>query len=217
MIITRTLACLSLVSGLLATGQTHAEMGFYAGMGLGLTSFEDDGFVEATTNGEESGWNDTGSAYRFLAGYKFSDNFSVEWAYQDYNYNEYTVGGLSDMELQAWHVAGIASYPMYHTPLGRLDLFGKMGFGESDLTYRQAQYGQFAEAQTSESVLVGGGAQFYISDSIRLKTELDLTWFNLDASYGVPGSTNTYVSSDFFFQAYTASASLVYFFSADEE
>lgn len=217
MIITRTLACLSLISGLLAAGQTHAEMGLYAGMGAGITSFEDDDFVETTTNGEESGWDDTGTAYRFVAGYKFSDNFSIEWTYQDYDYNEYNVEGLSDLDLQGWHVSGIAAYPMYHSPLGRLDIFGKLGFGESELTYRQAQYGQFGEEHTSESFLLGGGVQFYVSESVRIKTELDATWFNLDANYGVPGSTDTYVSEDFSFLVYTASASLVYFFDFNEE
>ena len=113
MITIRTLACLSILS---LASFAHAEMGPYAGIGVGMTQFNDDGFIDDIST--EGDFDDSGTAYRFLAGYKFSDNFSAEWSYQDYNYNEYGMDSLSNVEMQAWHISAVVTYPLTDTPLG---------------------------------------------------------------------------------------------------
>ncbi|GLQ33041.1 outer membrane beta-barrel protein [Litoribrevibacter albus] len=217
MITTRTLACLSIVSLLPFTSLVHAEMGPYVGIGAGFTQFDDDGFIDDL--GAEDGWDDSGTAYRFIAGYKFSDNFSAEWSYQDYNYNEYGVDALSNVEMQAWHLSVLAAYPIEESPLGKLDIFGKLGFGEADYRYKgvytndtgsSQQTFSVGEEQTSESFILGAGAQFYLNPDFRLRTELDMTTFNLDTSFG--NGSVTYVTRDYSFRAMTASASIVYAF-----
>ena len=222
MIIKRTLAFLSMVSLFSFTAIAHAEMGPYVGMGAGITFFEDDGFVDDATRGNEADWDDTGTAYGFLAGYKFSNNFSVEWNYQDYDYNEYGIDALSAVDMQAWHIIAIVAHPVEESFLGKLDLFGKFGFGESDYSYTGSlNFGDLdgdgddetltsSEQQTSESFIIGGGAQFYIDDHFRIRTDFDLTSFNLDVSYGT-GPT-TYRTQDYTFFAYTAKASVIYMF-----
>ncbi len=209
MIIKRTLACLSAVSVLLLSNMSYAEMGPYVGVGGGYTKFDDDGFIEESTG--DSDWDDSGTAYRFIAGYKFSENFSVEWSYQDYDYNEYGVDSVSEVDMQAWHVSGVLAYPIYESALGHLDLFGKLGFGESDYTYREVQRG-LGEEQSSESLIFGGGAQFYMDEHFRIRTELDFTTFNLDVAFGTEGNTETFQTKDYTFIAMTASASVVYLF-----
>lgn len=220
MITTRTLACLSLVSILPFASVVHAEMGPYVGMGVGFSKFNDDGFIDdIATDGD---FDDSGMAYGFIAGYKFSDNFSVEWTYKDYNYDEYGVDSLSDAEMQAWHIAGLVAYPMQDSPLGRMDLYGKFGFGESDFRYKGTlNFGDVdndgddetlntSEEQTSESFILGVGAQFYVNQDFRIRTELDITTFNLDASFG--NGADTYLTKDYAFQAMSATASIVYAF-----
>ncbi|MFC3152572.1 porin family protein [Litoribrevibacter euphylliae] len=207
MITTRTLACLSLVSILPFASVVHAEMGPYVGIGAGITKFYDDGFIE--DNQGNGDWDDSGTAYGFVAGYKFSNNFSIEWSYQDYDYNEYGVDSLSDVDMQAWHISGLMALPFEETFLGKLDLYGKLGFGESDFSYRQAQFG-VGEDQTSESFILGGGSQFYINQNFRIRTELDITTFNLEAS--TSQNATSYLTKDYTFTALTAKAMLVYAF-----
>lgn len=207
MITTRTLACLSIVSILPFASFAHAEMGPYVGIGAGISKFDDDGFIEESQG--DSDWDDSGTAYGFLAGYKFSDNFSLEWSYQDYDYNEYGVDSLSNVDMQAWHISALIALPFEDSSLGKLDLYGKVGFGESDYSYREAQEG-LGEEQKSESFILGGGAQFYIDQHFRVRTELDLTTFNLNASYGT--TENSYITKDHTFTAMTAKASIVYAF-----
>lgn len=220
MITTRTLAYLSLVSLLPFTSLVHAEMGPYVGIGAGVTQFNDDGFIGDIT--ENSDWDDTGTAYRFLAGYKFSDNFSVEWTYQDYDYNEYGIESLSSVDLQAWHISGVVLLPIEDSPLGKMDVFGKLGFGESDFSFKGlVNFGNrdedpedetlnVSEEQSSESFILGAGAQFYVDEHFRIRTELDLTTFVLDAAFGT--SATNYLTKDYLFTGLTASASLVYAF-----
>jgi len=207
MIIKRTLAFLSMVSLFSFTAIAHAEMGPYVGIGAGITKFDDDGFIEESQG--TSDWDDTGTAYGFLAGYKFSNNFSVEWNYQDYDYNQYSIDSLSEVDMQAWHIVALVGHPIEESFLGKLDLFGKFGFGESDYSYSESQ-GGIGESQTSESFILGGGAQFYLDDHFRIRTDFDLTTFNLDVSYGT-GPT-TYRTKDYTFFAYTAKASVIYMF-----
>jgi len=207
MIIKRTLAFLSMVSLFSFTAVSHAEMGPYVGMGAGITKFDDDGFIEDSQG--TSDWDDSGTAYGFLAGYKFSNNFSIEWNYQDYDYNEYGIDSLSDLDIQAWHVAALVAYPFEESFVGKLDVFGKVGFGESDYSYSEAQ-GGIGESQTSESFILGGGVQFYMDDHFRVRTDIDLTSFNLDVSYAT--SLNSHVRKDYTFIAYTAKASVIYMF-----
>ena len=155
MIIKRLLTGLSMLTCFSFSHLAQAEIGLYVGIGVGLTSIEDDGFIDDTSGGADD-WDDTGTAYRFLAGYKFSDNFSVEWSNQNYDYDEYSIDAVSDVGLQAWHISAIAAYPLYESPMGRMDVFGKIGFGEAEFSYQQAQFGSLAQEQTSESILLGG-------------------------------------------------------------
>ena len=207
MITKRTLAYLSLISFMSLASFSHAEMGPYIGIGAGFTDFDDDGFIEDSQGTDD--WDDSGTAYGFIAGYKFSDNFSVEWNYRDYDYNEYGVDSISDIDMQAWHISGVAAYPIPESFLGKLDLFAKLGFGESDYSYSQAQSG-LGEEQKSESFIFGGGANFYINKNFRIRTEIDITTFNLDVSYS--NSPTTFIEKDYTFLATTAQASIVYAF-----
>ncbi|GAA3943369.1 outer membrane beta-barrel protein [Litoribacillus peritrichatus] len=222
MIIKRTLACLSAVSALFIANVSHAEMGPYVGIGGGFTQFDDDGFVKESTG--DSDWDDSGTAYRFIAGYKFSENFSIEWTFQDYDYNEYGVDSVSEVDMQAWHVSGVLSYPIPESPFGPMEVFGKLGLGESDYLFSgrvnlglgdQNNDGNvdtipYKEQQTNESILLGGGAQFHINEDFRIRTELDITTFGLDVAYGI--NSDSFTSKDYQFYAVTASASLVYLF-----
>lgn len=220
MITTRTLACLSIVSILPFASFAHAEMGPYVGIGAGISKFQDDGFVDDIAT--EGSYDDSGTAYGFIAGYKFSENFSLEWTYKDYNYSEFNVESLSNTEMQAWHISALVAYPMQDSPLGRMDVFGKFGFGESDFRYKGTlNFGDVddddedetlnvSEVQTSESFVLGVGTQFYINEDFRIRTELDMTTFNLDASFGT--GSETYLTKDYMFQAMSATASLVYAF-----
>jgi opacity protein-like surface antigen len=222
MITKRTLACLSIVSLLPFTSIAHAEMGPYVGIGAGFTKFNDDGFISDITDEQDDDWDDTGTAYRFIAGYKFSEHFSAEWTYQDYNYNEYDIKALSSVEMQAWHISALASYPIEESFLGKLDLYGKFGFGESDFRYKgEINFGDrdgddedeivnVSEEQTAESLIFAAGAQFYINEDFRVRTELDWTTFELDDAFGT--GPDTIFNKDYSFTAVSLTASVLYAF-----
>jgi hypothetical protein len=193
---------------LLSAGSlAHAEMGPYVGISAGLTSFDDDGFIQESQG--RSDWDSTGTAFGFLAGYKFSDNFSMEWNFRNYDYGEYGIDALSAVDMQAWHISSTVGMPFKDTAVGNFDIFGKFGFGESDYSYVEAQNGA-GESQTGESFILGGGAQFYIDEHFRIRTEVDITTFVLDVSYA--NSPTTFVTKDYLFTATSLTASLVYMF-----
>ena len=71
-----TALALILCLGLAQTANSQGMSGGYIGFALGLMDYEEDDEDLGET------FSDTSTAYRFLGGYRFSDNFAVEggWA-----------------------------------------------------------------------------------------------------------------------------------------
>jgi hypothetical protein len=139
------LALLLLANGALAD---EPVMGFYGGIGIGNANvtLED---ADSTADFEA---DDT--AFRIIAGYRLFRYFAIEANYADYGTPQGgLLGQFVEADFSAFHVAAVGLIP-----LGRVDLFGKLGVGAWEGTLRFTDFGGTFSENNVDPVL-GFGVQ----------------------------------------------------------
>lgn len=116
--------------GLLAGASASAEVapGFYAGAGLG----------QATVKEDETGYDESDTAFKVFGGYSFNQNFAAEVAYinagkstQSYDFG----GGFSgtvEAEATGFIFSGVGRIPVSET----FSIYGKIGLAAYDVKIR---------------------------------------------------------------------------------
>lgn len=155
---------------------SFGQEGFYVGGSIGQATV--DGFCDSAPGFTVSACDDSDTAWKAFAGYRFHRNFAGEISYM--NAGEYTgtvtVGATSatvTTDATAWGLAALGIFPV----ADRFDLFGKIGFvsGESDATVTVG--GSTVSVGDSGTELhYGLGAVYNLSRNLGVRAE----WENVD-------------------------------------
>ncbi len=169
----------------LQTANAQSMSGGYVGFALGAMDYEevDEDLGETL--------HDTSTAYRFLGGYRFSDNFAVEggWA-RTSGLEESIVESIPffglltldvDAELEVLTVRALGIIPF-----SKVSLFGGAGYfdAEANVSVSVSGFGNAGEGEASDSgITLSGGIQF---DLKRVSIRGEYEWFDtrdeIDAS-----------------------------------
>ncbi len=172
----RLLAAGTILSAALVSAPAFAggDGGFYAGVGVGQASADDD------FDGGEGGslsfdGDDTG--YKLIAGYNFGIipliDLGVELEYIDFGRQDDNIDGL-DVQLDA---SALAAFGVAGVNLGPVGIFGKVGAFSWDADVDIAGFGSAGDDGTD--VAYGIGARFHIA-SFQIRAEYEL--FDLDGT-----------------------------------
>ena len=121
---------LTLAAGL-AAAPAFAQQGWYAGFGLGVGSLGKSG--QDITGIPDAQVDDTDTTYTVRGGYRFHPNFAVELDY--YDLGKYGFSG----DVGGTYVSGSAKAKSYGlsllaiAPMGQFDLYGRVGWEESEI------------------------------------------------------------------------------------
>jgi OmpA-OmpF porin, OOP family len=141
----------------------HADVqpGFYAGLGAGTASVEDD----------DTGFDGDDTAFKLFGGYAFNDNFAVELAYIDGGTPDDRFGNIDvDLEVTGLNASAVGRLPVSDT----VALFGKVGFASYDLKATARLGGASASDKDSDTDLsygVGGSVSFAERFEVRVEWE----------------------------------------------
>jgi OmpA-OmpF porin, OOP family len=156
--------------GLMAATAAHADVqpGFYAGLGIGSASAEDD----------ESGFDGDDTGFKLYGGYSFNDNFAIEVAYLDGGAPDDRFGSIDvELEVTGFNASAVGRLPVSET----VSLFGKIGFASYDLEATASSGGLSASADDSDSDLsYGVGASVSFAERFEVRVE----WEAIDVSDG---------------------------------
>jgi len=143
--------------------------GFYIGGAVGdaAVEFEDDHTGE-TFDADDSG-------YKVIVGYRIIDWVAVELNYSDYGN---PVDEFFGVDLESSYDAKSAS-ALGMLPLGKFDLFGRLGFARLDADFRVVG-ARVGRSDESTEPLFGLGAQFRPSPNLAIRVEWEAVL--LDAS-----------------------------------
>lgn len=160
-----------LLVGVFASASALADVtpGFYAGVGLGKASLEED----------ETGFDADDTAFKVFGGYNFNRNFAVEVGYFD--------GGEPDDRFSIGTIeasfTGLNFSALGRLPLNdRFSVFGKLGFAsyEVDAKARIGNSVVATDDDSDEDLSYGIGAAFNIGPSFEVRGEYEA----LDVSGG---------------------------------
>lgn len=121
---------LTLAAGL-AAAPAFAQEGWYAGFGLGVGSLGKSG--QDLTGLADAQVDDSDTTYTVRGGYRFHPNFAVELGYYDLGKYGFS-GNIGDTyvngsaKAKSWGISGVAIAPM-----GAFDLYGRLGWEESEI------------------------------------------------------------------------------------
>jgi opacity protein-like surface antigen len=137
-------AAVSLSAGAIAQ-QKGPATGFYVGGDFGQTDVED---VD-----EDTSW-------KILGGYQVNRTFAVELGYA--NLFDKRVSGI-DVEVTAWDLVGVASFPLGD----RFSVFGKLGFAMWEAKVNAGVLGSAKDDGTD--LTFGAGLQYDVSRNLGIR------------------------------------------------
>jgi opacity protein-like surface antigen len=137
--------------------------GFYIGGAVGdaTVEFEDD-FSGQTFDADDTG-------YKIIVGYRIIDWVAVEVNYSDYGN---PVDRIFGVDLEASYDAKSVS-ALGMLPLGRFDLFGRLGIARVDSDFQVAGFRTSGGSDESTEPLFGLGAQFRPNPNLAIRLEWD--------------------------------------------
>ena len=161
-----TLAALGLMAATAA--QADVQPGFYAGLGIGSASAEDD----------ESGFDGDDTGFKLYGGYTFNDNFAIELAYLNGGAPDDRFGNIGvELEVSGLNASAVGRLPVSDT----VSLFGKLGFASYDVEATARAGGFSASDDDSDSALSYGiGASIGIAQRFEVRVE----WEAIDVDDG---------------------------------
>lgn len=161
-----TLAALGLMAATAA--QADVQPGFYAGVGIGNASAEDD----------DSGFDGDDTGFKLFGGYSFNDNFAIEVAYFDGGAPDDTFDDINvELEVTGFNASAVGRLPVSET----VSLFGKIGFASYDLEATARLGGLSASVDDSGSDLsYGVGAAVSFAERFEVRVE----WEAIDVEDG---------------------------------
>src|SRR5689334_13665712 len=161
--------------GFVAATAAHADTqpGFYAGVGFGTTTIDDDGF-------DGAGIDDSDTGFKFFGGYSLNENFAIEAAYFDFGkasgrFDDPFFGSASfDVGVSGLSASVIGRLPVTQT----VALYGKVGFASYDVDASVNIAGMGGSGSQSETDMIygiGGSLSFAQRFEARVEYEaLDL-------------------------------------------
>jgi len=156
----------TLAAGLLvAVGARADDAGFYLGAGVGEARQHNDVFDGSDTS------------FRWLAGYSFSRYFAAEAGFIDAGTQKDTIGAF-DVKTSS---DGVFAAVLAKLPLGKIVApYAKLGYVFYDATETVSNGGATSRESTDgDDLLFGGGIEFRIGESVRLRAEYE----NVDVPY----------------------------------
>lgn len=161
------LALLGLLASTTAVAQT--ESGFYVGAGIG----------EATIEIDDTGFDDSDTAFKVFGGYDINRFFAVEAAYFDGGTAEQELAGMSfvgstEVDTSGFDLAALGRLPINDV----FSVHAKIGIASYDVDTTIRVSSRFGQSVTKENisdedVLFGFGAAFDIGASFGLRAEYE--------------------------------------------
>ncbi len=134
--------------------------GFYIGGAIGDATVE----LEDDQTGATFDADDTG--YKIIVGYRIIDWVAVEVNYSDYGNPVDTLFGV-DLEA-SYDAISVSALGML--PLGKFDLFGRLGVSRVDATIRAVRF-NVSDSDESTEPMFGFGAQFRPNPNLAIRLE----------------------------------------------
>ncbi|HKU15632.1 MAG TPA: outer membrane beta-barrel protein [Steroidobacteraceae bacterium] len=131
--------------------QADTQPGFYAGVGFGTTTIDDDGFAGA-------GIDDSDTGFKLFGGYNFNENLAVEASYFDFGeasgrFSDPFFGSASfDVGISGLSASVVGRLPVAET----FALFGKIGFASYDVDASVNISGTGGSGSQSETDMIYG-------------------------------------------------------------
>ena len=169
MILDRSLARVLLATVVLAFAATPAlsdeNRGFYAGGGLGQFGLA---FDAEDIDLDELDFDDSDTAYKIFAGWRFNPYIALELDYMDLGSPSETLGSGTLAEEVGIGLDGYAPYLVGTLPLGFLELSAKVGY----LIYNvDIDTDDFSESDSDEAFAYGIGAGVVVLEHLALRLE----------------------------------------------
>jgi hypothetical protein len=136
--------------------------GFYIGGAIGDATVE----LEDDQTGATFDADDTG--YKIIVGYRIIDWVAVEVNYSDYGNPVDTLFGV-DLEA-SYDAISVSALGML--PLGKFDLFGRLGVSRVDATIRAVGF-NVSDSDESTEPMFGFGAQFRPNPNLAIRLEAE--------------------------------------------
>lgn len=136
--------------------------GFYIGGAIGDATVE----LEDDQTGATFDADDTG--YKIIVGYRIIDWVAVEVNYSDYGNPVDTLFGV-DLEA-SYDAISVSALGML--PLGKFDLFGRLGVSSVDATVRAVRF-NVSDSDESTEPMFGFGAQFRPNPNLAIRLEAE--------------------------------------------
>jgi hypothetical protein len=136
--------------------------GFYIGGAIGDATVE----LEDDQTGATFDADDTG--YKIIVGYRIIDWVAVEVNYSDYGNPVDTLFGV-DLEA-SYDAISVSALGML--PLGKFDLFGRLGVSRVDATIRAVRF-NVSDSDESTEPMFGFGAQFRPNPNLAIRLEAE--------------------------------------------
>ncbi len=162
----------------LAAGPAAADEDgrFYLGAGVGQLNLKIGGF-------EGQPFDDSSISAQLFGGIRLNPYFALEIFYSRYGETEDDVQAAGDVFNAQLEISGYGPYLVGMLPLGRFELFAKIGylFHETDLKTRDAQGVIAAGNGSSEDAIYAAGVGMLLFDGLELRLAyevLDISTFD---------------------------------------
>lgn len=177
------LAAAAALFSLPAAAQKAPETGFYAGGGLGKSSFKDGCRLGGSCD-------DGDTAIKIFGGYQINKYFAGEFGFVDLGRAKSSAGGATDeFKAHAWELSAIGGVPV----MERLSVFGRFGLyfadaeensnfaGNSSHSNNDLTYGFGVRYDITRNLGVRGEYQRYsnVGGGNLLKTDVDVLGLNV--------------------------------------
>jgi OOP family OmpA-OmpF porin len=170
-----------------------ADSNWYALIAIGQSTFDvdksplDDTFGAADLAVDSSSLDDSDTGYKIQAGYKFSENFALEFGYMDFGRASYSGDAVPSEDIFNFHLgADVKAYGFNVDAVGTLPLgsgfsvFGKAGLvltrTEVSVSVSGSGVGGSAsvdddESETGAAPSLGVGVAFDLNDTLSVRLE----------------------------------------------
>jgi len=170
------------VMAAVAVPAAAADLGFYVGAGLGITSVD---VREFNPDYADLRFEEDAFGYKIFAGYRPLKYFAVEAGYTDFgNIKSFEGGNVeayaeSNIDISMW-----SGYAVGLIPVGdKVDFFGKLGYASYDVDNNVIRSGVPEDRSTSGSDLAWGlGMNFKFK---KLGARIEADWLKIPDTGGV--------------------------------
>jgi outer membrane immunogenic protein len=172
---------LTLAAALFAIGVTPAfadnERGLYLGAGVGLFNIEIDDLRDVAATSE--GFDSDDTVYKVFAGWRFAPFIAVELDYLDLGAPEDRIQPCrlspeyqcTPINVEA-EISGVAPYLIGTLPLGRLELFAKVGYYFYDIEINAESLGSLDDS--NEDLVYGAGLGITLFEHLHARLEYEI-------------------------------------------